>query len=153
MNAVVWEPIRRLEELDKVIDGWFGDRTAARTGEATERAWRPAADYTADAEGYRIHVDLPGVRKEDVEINVEDDVLSVRAQRKPYTVGVTSADSAAKAAQAFLNEVRTGTFQRSFRLAKDADVTAVNASMSEGVLEVRVAKRKEAQPRKIEIKS
>jgi HSP20 family protein len=145
MNAVVWEPLRRFEELDKVIDGWFGKPTT-RTGETAERAWRPAADYTAEADAYRVRVDLPGVRKEDVEINVEDDVLSIQAQRKPYV-----SEDTAKKTQAFSSEIPTGTYRRSFRLAKDADVTGVSASMSDGVLEVRVPKRKEAQPRKIEI--
>ena len=55
--------------------------------------------------------------------------------------------------QTFLNEIRTGTFARSFKLARDADSTAVSATMTDGVLEVRVSKRKEAQARKIEVKA
>ena len=148
MNAVVWEPLRRLEEFDRVLDGWLGS-TASRSTETAEPVWRPAADYTADAEAYVVRVDLPGVRKDDVDINVENDVRSIHAAHKPVAVE----GAPVKGAQTFLGEIRTGTFARSFKLAGDADATAVSAGMSNGVLEVRVPKRKEAQARKIEIKS
>jgi len=144
MHMHVWEPNRRLEEFDKVIAGLFTPGSPANT--VTQPVLRPAADYGVDAEGYSVSVDLPGVRKEDVDISVEGDVLEIRAQRKPRRE-----DDAKAEGQSYVREIRSGTLQRSFRLAKDADTTAVSASLVDGVLEVRIPKQKKAQPRKVEI--
>ena len=144
MSVDVWEPLRRLEEFDKVIAGLFTPGSPASA--VTQPVLRPAADYGVDAEGYSVSVDLPGVRKEDVDISVEGDILTIRAQRKPRRADDPKAES-----QSYVREVRSGTLQRSFRLAKDADTTAVGASLVDGVLEVRIPKQKKAQPRKVEI--
>ena len=108
---------------------------------------RPAADYVADAESYGVAVDLPGVRKEDVAISVEGDVLKIRAQRKPRL----QSENEKTAVQSYVREIRSGTLQRSFRLAKDADASAVSASFVDGVLEIRIPKQKKPEPRKVEI--
>ena len=145
MNVDVWEPLRRLEEFDKVITGLF---TPGAPENVTTRAiLRPAADYVADAESYSVAVDLPGVRKEDVEISVEGDVLKIRAQRNPRV----QSENEKTAVQSYVRELRSGTLQRSFRLAKDADASAVSASFVDAVLEVRIPKQKKPEPRKVEI--
>jgi HSP20 family protein len=145
MSVDVWEPLRRLEEFDKVITGLFSPGAPAGAA-TTQPTLRPPVDYVGDAEGYSLSVDLPGVRKEDVDIDVEGDVLRIRAQRKPRQQSEAKAET-----ESYVREIRSGTLQRSFRLAKDADTAAVSASLVDGVLEVRVPKQKKAQPRKVEI--
>ena len=148
MTVGIWEPLRQLEQLDKVIDGFFSQSAGAKPEQSVTR---PATDYWADAEGYRLVIDLPGVRKEDVDISVEDGVLTVRAQRNAVGDGSKEDTETRKTRKVFLRETRTGNLQRSFRLGTDADVSAVSASMSDGVLEVRVPRLQRPQSRKVEV--
>ena len=82
MSLMLWEPLRQMDVFDRLVDDMFGRHTNGRTTFRPDRAWRPAADLVADEAGYRFHFDLPGVAKDDIEIDVSDGVLTVRGKRK-----------------------------------------------------------------------
>ena len=142
MHLSFWEPLRQLDEFERVVDGLF--QPMARRHEGNGRGtWRPAVEFVAEPERYRLRVDLPGVRKEDIDISVENEVLTVRGTR-----ATTTHDGERKV---LARETPAGTFERSFRLPEDAEDSELKAAHTDGVLEVVIAKRKAVQPRKIEI--
>lgn len=127
--------------------------TAATTSPATptkkaapvRQAWfTPAVDVYADASAFTIEVELPGVRKEDVSVTVEDDRLTISGERKVEPAG---------ARQQYRRERPYGRFERTFQLPKDAQPEAISASHADGVLTITVPKRPEAEraPRKIAV--
>jgi len=142
MSLSTWEPFRRLDELDRLVDGLFAG-TSARTADQ-DRSWRPAAEVISETDGYRIRLDLPGVGKDGVDVSMEREVLTIRGERKSGVGG----EGVRRLSR---SEVREGRFERAFRLPEDADGSEVNASYVDGVLEVRVPRRKQPQPRKIEV--
>jgi HSP20 family protein len=142
MTLSFWEPLPDFDRFDRVVSGLFGQESAAHN--AAERARRPAADLAADKEGYVFRFDLPGVPKDAIDINVENDVLTISGERK--------APFAAQEGQSiYRRETPSGKFERSFRLPEDADAERVAAVYADGVLEIRVPRAALVQPRRIPI--
>jgi HSP20 family protein len=104
---------------------------------------RPATDVMEDNESYRFYFDMPGLKNDSVDLRVEDHTLRVTAERKR--------PEWPKNAEVHLAERHYGPIRRSFELPKDADPEHVTASYKDGVLEVRIEKRAEARPVKIQI--
>ena len=147
MSLTRWEPFRDFRELDsfdRIVDNFFG-RPQNGTRQAREQSWRPATDIVADDSGYEFRFDLPGVAKDDIEIAIEDGTLTVTGERH------YEKKEGEESSRYFKSETFRGSFRRSFRLPDDADVSEVNASHNDGVLEVVVAKSPAAKARKIPI--
>ena len=109
-------------------------------------AFAPAVNTRESDDAYYIEVDLPGVKKEDIEITTEDNVLTISGERK-YRDEVKEDDY-------YKVESRYGKFTRSFTLPEKVDVEHITAESKDGVLEVVIPKIKEEEKkqRKIEIK-
>jgi HSP20 family protein len=95
----------------------------------------PASEASADGEGYRVVLELPGVPEDAVDVTVHDRVLMVKGEKKSAREE--------KGDTYFFSERTYGAFQRSFRLPEDADVDRVAAEMKDGVLTVTVPKLEE----------
>jgi HSP20 family protein len=93
----------------------------------------PASEASADADAYRISVEIPGVSEKDVEVTLDDGVLTMKGEKR------TSREE--KGETWFFSERQFGSFQRSFRLPPDADQARVEAAIRDGILTVTVAKR------------
>lgn len=106
------------------------------------RRWHPAADITETDAGYQITLDLPGVRPEDVSIEVHDQKLQIKGER---------AAPQNQSEKVHYSERVFGSFQRVFRLPKDSDENAISANFDFGVLNVKIPKLEKAKPRKISI--
>ena len=106
----------------------------------------PAVNTREGEDAYYIEIDLPGIKKEDIEITTEDNVLTISGERK-YKDEVKEDDY-------YKVESRYGKFSRSFTLPEKIDVENIHAESRDGVLEVVIPKLKEEEnkPRKIEIK-
>jgi len=91
-----------------------------------------------------VTLDLPGVAASDVDLQIEDGVLTVRAERASQSSGNE---------EALLNERRTGTIEQSLRLPWRVDLSAVSAELNDGVLTVSLAKAAEEQARRIDVQS
>ncbi len=106
----------------------------------------PAVNTREDDHTYVIELDLPGIRKEDIEITTEDNILTVSGERKRK--------EEVKEEDYYKMESLYGTFSRSFTLPEKVDVEKIHAEAKDGVLEVVIPKQeeKEKQPKKIEIK-
>ena len=101
-------------------------------------------DLSRDADRYVLNADLPGVDPASVDIDVDGQLLSIRAERPaPTTEGVTY----------LARERRTGTFLRRFTLGQNVDTTGITAGYENGVLSVTIPVAEKAKPRKIEVAS
>ena len=103
-----------------------------------------AADIKQADDRYVISVDAPGMRKEDLDIEVSGNRLLISGERKEER-------SAGKGERSF-SEVRYGAFERAFTLPQDVDATSVSASYENGVLQIEVPRKQEARPSKVEIR-
>jgi HSP20 family protein len=113
-------------------------------GEITAAAWAPAVDIKEDDGAYLLHADLPGVSSKDIELNMEDSILTLSGERKFETS--EGKDTYRHA------ERRFGTFYRQFVLPDSADSEHISAKHTNGVLEVRIPKQEKVRPRRIEVR-
>jgi len=104
----------------------------------------PPADVYETPEKYVILMDLPGVSKSDLEVNVEEGVLTVSAVRSMDT---------GSAGRVLLEEWEPCRYERSFNLASDCDTEKIEATLRQGVLTVTIPKTEAARPKRIEVKA
>jgi HSP20 family protein len=142
-----WNPFRELEEMEKRLSSYFG-RPAVRseTGKEamTVAEWSPRVDITEDDKEYVIKADLPDVKKEDIKLTVQDNVMSISGERK-Y-------EKEEKGKKYHRVERAYGSFMRSFTLPEDADGSKVSAEYKDGVLNAHLPKSEKAKPKSIEVK-
>jgi len=149
-----WEPFKgrldrwkELEDMEKRLSTYLG-RPAVQTETGKEAMtvaeWSPLVDITEDEKEYLIKADLPEVKKEDVKLTVQDDVMSISGERK-Y-------EKEEKGKKYHRVERAYGSFMRSFTLPEDADGSKVSAEYKDGVLKVHLPKSEKAKPKSIEVK-
>jgi HSP20 family protein len=121
----------------------FGGRDVAAVS-----GWAPyGVDVREDADHVYVEAELPGFRKEDVEITLENSVLSISAQRTEQSKDKNGADNG----EWLLRERRFNRVQRSFTLPHTVNEQSVKAAMADGVLTITLDKREETKPRKIHV--
>ena len=104
----------------------------------------PPVDIVEDKEGITVRADVPGATRETLSIGVDGDTLTIEA---------TADLGATPELKSVYAEIRTPQYKRSFVLSRDLDIEQVNATLAHGVLTLRVPKREQAKPRRIEIKA
>ena len=140
------------QDLDQMMDAVFGG-----TRQAAVRT--PAVDVWEEENRYVLEIELPGLRREDIDVRVEDNLLTVSSRGNEEAAGAEDTGQAdQEAAQTegrkwVLRERRHGGFVRSFSLPKDVDTSAIEARAHDGVLTLSIGKAEQARPRHIEIKS
>jgi HSP20 family protein len=145
VTIVRWEPFRELSSLQTEMNRLFNAAfdTPAGAGNGGARRWTPAMDLVETDEHFVLRADLPGMTEADVNIELEDNVLTVSGERK--------AEHEEKREGFYRVERAFGSFARSLTLPKGIDPESVTAGFDKGVLEVRVPKPEQRKPRKIEI--
>ncbi len=122
------------------VDRWLTEALGTVSGPA---GWAPACNTYEDEQGFWVEAAVPGMERKDIDIVIEDGVLTVKGERK---------DEHSESNRAyFTREIGWGTFSRSFRLPTNIDPNKVSASYKEGVLTLALPKREEAKPRRITI--
>ncbi|MBE7418911.1 MAG: Hsp20/alpha crystallin family protein [Ideonella sp.] len=111
-------------------------------GSDIERAVVPAVDVYEDASGITLLADMPGVPKDQLELKVEGDALSIEGRVQP---------AAPAGLEAVYAELRVPRYRRSFTLSRELDTTRIDASLKDGVLTLRIPKQAHAQPRRIAV--
>jgi HSP20 family protein len=141
MTLVRWDSGREVDslqsEVNRVFDAFFGN------GVAPQRRWVPAMDLIETDDSLVLRADLPGMRREDVDIEIKDGVLTVAGERH--------ADHEEKAEGFYRVERAFGRFSRSLTLPDGIDADSVTADFTDGVLEVRVPKPEERKPHRVQI--
>ena len=146
MALMRYEPLNLLNQLQREVNRLF--ETSRFGDEETGHMladWMPAVDIKEEPTQFVIHADLPGVDIKDIEITLENGVLTLKGQR--------AAEKKEETEQYRRVERVRGTFLRRFSLPDAVDAEKVSAKCKDGVLEVVVPKREAAQPRRITIES
>lgn len=136
-----WDPFRQLREEMNQLNSWFDSGVAHRHGESF--GWQPAADIFEDTEGVTLKFDVPGIDSKDIEVHVENGVLTVKGERR--LENEDRRDNYHRVERSY------GTFARSFSLPASYDFEKVLAETKNGVLRVFVPKRADAKPRSIKV--
>jgi len=118
-------------------------KTEAQAGQTLEKPIRPAVDIFEDDTGITVHADMPGVSRERLDIQVDRDTLSIEGRAEI---------AMPEGLEALYADVRSTRYQRSFTLSHELDGEKAQASLKDGVLQLRIPKREQYQPRKIEVR-
>ena len=141
-----WNPFKERDELESRMATLLAAREAANGGKEalTVNQWSPLVDITEDEKEYLIQAELPDMKKEDVRLSVENDVLTISGERK--------FEKEDKGRKYHRIERAYGSFVRSFSLSEDADGSNVTANFNDGVLQVHLPKSVKAKQKTVEIK-
>ena len=140
-----FDPFRDVASMQDEIERVFRSTLGANAGASTAGAWSPALDVEETPEGFTLHVELPGVAPDDVNVSLEENVLTIEGERHFYKEGD---------AEGFRRiERHFGRFHRSIRLPDRVDADAVQATAKDGLLTITVPKAEEAKPRRIAIQA
>jgi HSP20 family protein len=145
MSISRWDPFQEVQslrdEMNRTLNRWF-----SREGgdEPASRRWMPALDVTESKDAYEIDVEVPGLRPEDINVTVEDGMLTVSGERR---------SEEEKGDRNYHRvERRYGAFRRSISLPRDVDASRVQANYDNGVLRLEVPKSAGSQAKRIEVK-
>ncbi len=143
MALIRWEPAREMSTLQGEMNRLFNTFFEGNGDASTVRRWAPAMDLIEAEDHLVLRADLPGMSEEDVQIEVRDNVLTVSGERK--TEHEEKRNGYHRVERAF------GTFARTLTLPEGVNADSIEASFDKGVLEVRIPKPEQRQPRRIEI--
>jgi len=130
-------------EIDRVFDRFFPSRDQDRDDSSPQAVWRPRMDLIETEDSYRLHLDMPGMSREELNISYKDNELVVSGER---TSNRTDEN------EEFVRVERSfGQFRRSFTLPRTVDADNISATYDNGVLTVTVPKTESVKPRQIEI--
>jgi HSP20 family protein len=132
--------------LTEPLPPWLRDLNRFFNSEGTLSAFVPPADVLVDDDGVTVYMDVPGVGSDQLDVELENDMLTVRGER-PYPYGEDANGAARRIERGF------GRFERSLRVPRGLDPDAIEASLTDGVLHLRIPKPESLKPRKIEIKA
>lgn len=146
MNLIKWDPFRELEDVSSRLNRIFG-RPLGRTGQDNEMLatadWMPSVDISETDAAYLIKGEIPGVRKEDVKVTLQDGMLTIQGEGKQ--------EKEEKNKKFHRVECSYGNFVRSFRVPDDADESAVKAEFKDGMLNVTLPKSAKAKPKSVDV--
>jgi HSP20 family protein len=148
MNVVRYEPWGLLRRFHDDVNQLFGE---GRPGSAVEgdrssivtSNWTPAVDIKEEDERFVLKADVPGVEPKDIEVTMEDGVLTIKGERKHESEEEVNGYKRV--------ERSYGTFYRRFSLPDSANAEGVTAKGKDGVLEVVIPKHEKVQPRRITV--
>ena len=143
-NSVMWPSLDRWASLRNDLDTILHLRFCAGPGRQPQlfSGWTPALDLYQNNDNIVAVVELPGMRKEDIEISLQDGTLIISGERK---------DETSRENGATRTERCTGKFRRSITLPTRVDANKVSATYKDGILTVTLPKAEEAKPKQIQI--
>ena len=150
-NALSLSPWGLRREIDKLFDDTFRHLARPIGNELAEGVFAPKIDISGTEKEYLVSVELPGIEEKDIELEVHEDVLSVKAQREHESKSESEGKDGKK--DYYRVERHYGMFQRALRLPDDADADKITANYKNGVLSISVARKVPAknEARKITI--
>ena len=144
MNTLVrWEPFRGISSLQEQFNRLFENRFAPGTEEQTLTAWAPAVDVYETENELVIKADLPQMPEKDLDVRVENNMLTIRGERK--------FEQKVKEENYLRMERAYGSFSRGFSLPNTVNTEAIQAEYKEGVLTVTLPKRAESKPKQVKV--
>lgn len=144
MAITRWDPIRELEQVSSRLNRIFGGSALSVGPMSTDFDWSPSADLSETADEYVVKADLPGVRKEDVKVSIDNGLLTLTGSRKE--------EKEEKNKRYHCVERSQGNFMRSFALPESVDEAKLSAEFKQGLLTVRLPKATPRKPKPVDIK-
>ena len=140
-----FDPFREMFDLQRGINRLFEDAFGKTSQEEVGlSSWTPAADIYENEEAFLLKLELPEVKREDVKVNLNDNVLTISGERR--------LENEEKHDNYHRIERSYGQFYRSFTLPPNVNPEGINAEFRDGVLRLTLPKREEAKPKQIEVK-
>jgi HSP20 family protein len=147
MALIRWEPAAELttiqNEMNRLFNTYFEQPNQTGRGHNTTRRWLPPMDLVETADHYVLRADLPGLSDGDVNVQLEDNVLTITGERK--------AQHEHEQEGYYRLERAFGAFSRSLTLPDGVEPDKVQAHFDRGVLEIRIAKPEQKKPRTVQI--
>lgn len=141
-------PYRRVNSIFDDLDAFFDNTLGRRTGSCLPTvgktaSWSPAVDVEEKEDRFLVKADIPGVEPKEVEVSLENGVLSIKGER-------SEKKEETKDGYRRVERV-SGCFSRSFVLPDDVNAEAITASGKNGVLEIEIPKSEKKKPKRIEV--
>jgi len=127
-----WEPFNLLREFNNSFNDYEADSP-----------WSPSVNISENEDGYLLTAELPGVNKEDIDIDLKDDKLTIKGEKK--------AEKKEEKENYIRVERNYGKFERSFYISDDIDISKVDANFKDGVLKIKLVKKEEAKPKQVKV--
>ena len=146
MALIRWDPFREMSSLQERMNRLMSDfRTRSPFGEEemAQGAWIPAVDIYETKESIVLNVELPGVTKEDIALEVKDSTLTIKGEKK--------LEKNVKEENFHRMERSYGSFTRAFTLPSTVQQDKVKAKFRDGILEIMLPKAEEAKPKQIKV--
>jgi HSP20 family protein len=137
------EPYFGLSQLHQELGRIFDLPSSLRSLDLLEGAWTPAVDVYETKDAVRVKAEIPGMKKEDIDLAVQGDTLILRGERKE--------ESERKDENYYRVERTYGQFQRAITLPCPVKAEEVKAAYKDGILEVNLPKKEEAKPKQIQV--
>jgi len=139
-----WDLMRELASMQDRMNRIWGSVYDRGREDVSGGAWVPPVDiYESADKEIVLKAELPGLKREDIDLSVENNTLTIRGERKP--------DDGVEQAQFHRRERVAGACSRSFTLPNTVDAGRVKAEFRDGILTVRLPRREEAKPRQIAV--
>jgi HSP20 family protein len=143
MTLMRWRPMRDLVTMQDEINRMFDDFAGSRQGENAVTKVYPASDIVENKDSFVISVELPGLKKEDVKVTLQNSMLTISGEKK--------VESETKEHTYHRVERSYGSFYRSFELPTPVDSGKIQADFKDGILKINLPKQEEAKPKEIAI--
>ena len=147
MTLLRWQPfndmLRMQESINQVFRKHFDEMN--QQNDSQQNCWNPTADIFDNEKDFLIRLELPGIKKEEVKIDFNDNILSVSGERKP--------DASLSQEKFHRMECLYGKFNRSFTLPQHIDAEKIEGTLREGILNIRIPKSEKAQKKSIPIQA
>ena len=141
-NAANWEPLNSLESIREEMNRMF-DTSARRQPSLWGGAFAPAIDVVEEKDGFVVRADLPGLSKDDVSVAIQDNILTIKGERKSEVEQTKG--------NIYHQERVYGQFLRTVELPVRVEAGKVQATFKDGVLTVSLPKSEEAKPKEIKV--
>lgn len=142
MAITRYEPWGLLNQLQKELERAY-EGAAGTEGSIATAEWAPAVDIKEESDKYVLLADLPGVKPEDIDLSMEEGVLTIKGEKK--TEAKTQREGYKRVERTY------GSFYRRFSLPDTANAEGISAKSRHGVLEIVIPKREAVQPKKINV--
>jgi HSP20 family protein len=144
MQLVKWNPINNIFPFNHRLDQYFNDFFyPAENIFRQADYWNPATDVYENDDAYVIKVELPGLDKDHVHVDLKENILTIKGER--------SEESEMKGEKVYQQERFQGKFQRAFELPAKVESDKIEAEFTAGLLKIKIPKSKEEKPRQITI--
>jgi len=141
MAIVRWDPLKDLVSIQERINRLFDDALTSRKS-GVQSDWIPPVDVLETEKGVLLIVEVPGLKEDDIDIQISDNILTIKGERKLPDV---------EKENYYRLERPYGKFSRSFQLPDNVDVNKVKASLKDGILKISLEKSEKEKPKVINV--